>query len=93
MFVCPVWENWSSWGSCSATCGTGQKTATRTCNTFGIPVLVCDGENTRSEFCHEEDCLRKFEEFFTDNCCNSAKKATLSKLALNTNVKMAFRSK
>ena len=55
---CPVhgaWAQWSSWGSCSVTCGNGQMLRTRTC-TDPAPQYggqECSGSDTETETCQE----------------------------------------
>ncbi|KAF6729854.1 SCO-spondin [Oryzias melastigma] len=51
---CPVYETWSSWSSCSVSCGLGQMTRTRTCeDTEGGPSC---GETTQTESCRRPSC-------------------------------------
>uniref|UniRef100_A0A3P8RX36 SCO-spondin n=1 Tax=Amphiprion percula TaxID=161767 RepID=A0A3P8RX36_AMPPE len=51
---CPVYEPWSPWNSCSASCGPGQKTRTRHCQeTEGGPSCA---ETTQTESCDLPSC-------------------------------------
>uniref|UniRef100_H2Y1T3 Peptidase S1 domain-containing protein n=1 Tax=Ciona intestinalis TaxID=7719 RepID=H2Y1T3_CIOIN len=53
---CPAWNNWGNWGECTASCGGGTKTATRTCNTFGQAGASCNGLTAKSEPCNTFGC-------------------------------------
>ena len=49
-----TWNAWSSWGSCSKTCGGGTKTRTRTHGpNHG---QECSGSPTSSTSCNTDDC-------------------------------------
>uniref|UniRef100_H2LGR4 Subcommissural organ spondin n=1 Tax=Oryzias latipes TaxID=8090 RepID=H2LGR4_ORYLA len=51
---CPVYDSWSSWSSCSVSCGLGRMTRTRTCeDTEGGPSC---GETTQTESCRQQPC-------------------------------------
>uniref|UniRef100_A0A8C7WLU6 SCO-spondin n=1 Tax=Oryzias sinensis TaxID=183150 RepID=A0A8C7WLU6_9TELE len=51
---CPVYDSWSSWSSCSVSCGLGRMTRTRTCeDTEGGPSC---GETTQTESCRQPPC-------------------------------------
>ena len=55
------WTQWSSWSSCSKTCGVGSRTRTRTC-TNPAPVgggADCVGTNNRTKSCNEFGCPGK----------------------------------
>tara|TARA_B100000586_G_C19733511_1_gene270780 strand:- start:282 stop:485 length:204 start_codon:yes stop_codon:yes gene_type:complete len=49
-----ITATWSEWvaGDCSASCGTGTVTSTRTCSGLGD----CDGEADKSEACNKGAC-------------------------------------
>ncbi|XP_066914708.1 uncharacterized protein [Clytia hemisphaerica] len=52
------WADWSSWGKCSASCGTSQQTRTRTC-TNPAPQhggLDCTGSGTAIRNCNTKPC-------------------------------------
>ena len=47
-----TWDNWSAYGSCSLSCGDGQKTRSRTCSTDG----ACVGDLTETIECSDGAC-------------------------------------
>ncbi len=52
------WAEWSSWGSCTMTCGRGQRRRFRTCSNpppkhNGRP---CIGSNQDTEKCNHQEC-------------------------------------
>ena len=52
------WAGWSSWGSCSVTCGTGSKVRTRTC-TNPAPQYNganCAGSGSDTSSCSLPNC-------------------------------------
>ncbi|XP_045177578.2 uncharacterized protein LOC123537808 [Mercenaria mercenaria] len=52
------WSSWESWGTCSATCGGGIRTQTRTC-TNPKPSLLgksCDGTPIQVSICNKQTC-------------------------------------
>ncbi|XP_071963186.1 uncharacterized protein [Antedon mediterranea] len=51
-----TWDSWSSWGDCSATCGTGYKQRTRTCSGS-----TCIGLNMQTISCDLSHCTDKCE--------------------------------
>ncbi|XP_078591867.1 SCO-spondin-like [Branchiostoma floridae x Branchiostoma japonicum] len=59
--ACPVagsWSEWSSWGSCSATCGGGSRQRLRTC-TNPAPLhggTDCQGVSTQTQECNLQEC-------------------------------------
>uniref|UniRef100_A0A7M5X5Y5 Hemicentin-1 n=1 Tax=Clytia hemisphaerica TaxID=252671 RepID=A0A7M5X5Y5_9CNID len=59
--ICPThgkWSQWGSWGKCSASCGAGQKTRTRTC-TNPAPRhggRECGDSNTHTLNCNLKSC-------------------------------------
>ena len=46
-------SDWSSWSSCSVSCGKGTKSRTRTCDG---PAKVCVGEQKQIQGCNLTDC-------------------------------------
>ncbi|XP_062577895.1 SCO-spondin-like [Saccostrea cucullata] len=58
---CPVdggWSSWTDWSSCSVTCGSGQETRTRTCNS-PVPLYggrSCVGNVTEMRPCNKSVC-------------------------------------
>ncbi|XP_060593950.1 coadhesin-like [Ruditapes philippinarum] len=52
------WSGWSTWSSCSVTCGNGKRTKIRTC-TNPAPTsggLNCTGSDTRVTACKKQPC-------------------------------------
>ena len=43
---------WSRWGSCSVTCGSGERRRTRQCIRPG----TCSGSNSETQSCYEGQC-------------------------------------
>jgi len=55
-FDCPIYDQWSSWGECSATCGTGTRSQTQICNR-GSGDKDCVGQpEERVESCIAKPC-------------------------------------
>ncbi|XP_060593873.1 thrombospondin-1-like [Ruditapes philippinarum] len=57
------WSDWTSWSSCSATCGGGIRTQTRSCsNPSPSPYgQSCVGSNDRVESCANNNCGMTFD--------------------------------
>ncbi|KAE9548214.1 hypothetical protein FO519_008575 [Halicephalobus sp. NKZ332] len=51
----PQWNSWGPWSSCSASCGSGFQTRTRTCNTQ-CGVCQCQGPSTEQQPCNGGNC-------------------------------------
>ena len=52
------WSDWSEWDNCTAECGGGNQTRTRSC-TNPEPQFNgtdCDGENSETQICNDEPC-------------------------------------
>ncbi len=52
-YGCPVnggWSAWTSWSTCSKTCGSGSQTRTRTCRS------QCSGSSSQSKACNTQAC-------------------------------------
>ena len=65
----PVWGAWSSWGTCSKSCGGGQRTRTRACISSDPDVTVTlanctstPGDHIDSENCNTDVCVSKGEQ-------------------------------
>mmetsp|Transcript_65291 Transcript_65291/g.120266 ORF Transcript_65291/g.120266 Transcript_65291/m.120266 type:complete len:581 (+) Transcript_65291:119-1861(+) len=62
VFYCAVdclWDDWSDWSLCSATCGGGTKTASRsylTAARWGGSQKTCPGGNSATVLCNEMPC-------------------------------------
>ncbi|XP_069163060.1 hemicentin-1 isoform X2 [Procambarus clarkii] len=59
--MCPVnggWSSWSVWGSCTATCGGGQRRRLRTCDNPSPSQdgRTCTGPDTDTEACNVHKC-------------------------------------
>jgi len=51
------WSNWSSWGRCSKTCGSGQRKATRTIRQQAQNGgKSCQGSSSKTETCNTQAC-------------------------------------
>lgn len=51
--ITPAMGDWSSWSSCSVSCGEGTKSRTRTCDG---PEKVCNGDRKQVQGCNLTDC-------------------------------------
>ena len=57
IFVLASWSDWGGFGDCSATCGGGMETRTRTCtNPDNTASETCAGESTMSRGCNPDTC-------------------------------------
>jgi hypothetical protein len=56
-FPCPSWSNWTAWGACSASCGDGSQTRTRSCNNANPALgLNCSGNGSQTQACNDRPC-------------------------------------
>merc|ERR1712055_890498 len=56
---CPVdgvWSSWSAWSDCSAPCGGGIQTATRTCTPPQHGGQDCQGSSSEEQTCNVQAC-------------------------------------
>ena len=59
--ACPIhgnWTNWSDWGECSKTCGSGYEARSRNC-TDPTPQFGgdnCTDHDIETKYCHEANC-------------------------------------
>uniref|UniRef100_A0A3B3QSB3 Adhesion G protein-coupled receptor B2 n=1 Tax=Paramormyrops kingsleyae TaxID=1676925 RepID=A0A3B3QSB3_9TELE len=51
-----LWEEWSPWSLCSATCGRGSRTRTRSCVAPQQGGKACDGSDHQSKLCNIAVC-------------------------------------
>ena len=55
------WTAWSSWTSCSASCGFGERNQSRSCSKSSFDALDCPvGETNRNESCYLQKCQGKW---------------------------------
>ncbi|KAK3089127.1 hypothetical protein FSP39_001055 [Pinctada imbricata] len=57
--MCPVdgvWQSWSKWTECSATCGYGTRTRNRTCDGPFYDGEPCQGDDSETEVCNAFSC-------------------------------------
>ena len=52
------WGEWTKFGACSETCGTGSQTHSRICNnpSPGVGGAACSGDETEENPCNITDC-------------------------------------
>ena len=58
---CPVdggWSDWGDWSSCSVSCGEGEQSRSRSCNSPSPSCggADCSGSSTASQSCDNQDC-------------------------------------
>lgn len=55
------WGSWSSYGSCSVTCGSGTQSKTRSCSNPAPAYngAACSGSSTHSQACTKSACPSK----------------------------------
>ena len=57
------WGSWGSWSDCSASCGSGTRTRTRSKIRTELLSKLCDGDSSESETCTSPPCP-----VFPDDC-------------------------
>jgi len=50
------WGGYSSWGGCSASCGGGTQTRSRSCSSFSYGGSDCSGSSSDSQSCNTQSC-------------------------------------
>ena len=68
------WSDWSGWGGCSKTCGSGTQTRTRRCDNPepGPGGDQCSGSSTESRTCNTASCPRNCSPYSNNwSCCSS----------------------
>ena len=62
-----VWDQWSAWSGCDATCGGGATSRSRTCQNGDAGDIGCDiGGASETSPCNNQDCpgILNFLEIF-----------------------------
>lgn len=54
------WSDWSDWGPCSTSCGSGTQYSSRTCANSNVGSSVCTGNSYRHQDCTSQFCQRKY---------------------------------
>ncbi|KAJ3646138.1 hypothetical protein Zmor_023740 [Zophobas morio] len=64
------WSNWSPWGPCSRSCGTGVQFRTRKCNnpTPSNGGNVCEGISEKWRICNNQTCPEPFGDMRAQQC-------------------------
>ena len=52
-----AWLRWSTWSDCSRSCGTGERSRSRSCSTGNN--RDCDGRSKGTKACNVQDCPSK----------------------------------
>jgi len=87
------WTSYSYWSECSATCGGGTQTRTRTC-TEPAPLYggECDGDATATQSCNQEPCPVDggWSEFIYSDCSSTCGEGTRMGSRTCTNPRPAY---
>ncbi|XP_053387889.1 fibrinogen C domain-containing protein 1-like isoform X2 [Mercenaria mercenaria] len=73
--LCPVhggWSEWVAWSSCSATCGVGMQSRTRTC-TNPVPDRFgdhCFGQSLEDRLCYPGQCISVWSDWQSWSSCS-----------------------
>jgi len=62
--LCPAFSSWSSWGDCSATCGRGTRTKSRSCLNGEVGQVGCIGTLVYEGVCVSGVSTFQFYDFF-----------------------------
>ena len=60
------WSEWSEWGACNETCGTGSRSRSRACSNPAPQYggKECAGDKIQFEICYNRSCSGKLLSFF-----------------------------
>jgi len=80
--LCPVFSIWTSWGDCSATCGRGTRTKSRSCLNGEVGQVGCIGILVYEGVCVSGVSTFQFCDFF-GGCSSLKSSAILVQVGLN----------
>ena len=64
---CPAWNEWESWGECSALCSTGKKIRHRSCKTGKPGFEGCPGPAEETTECNTAKCAAGQKRYTDEN--------------------------